>query len=372
MLFESTWYVKSSLLLFLAYLIYIIDILLGSIIAAFLNDNLIQIFYDSFPGRLFICILIKMIDTLFFYALYRTFRKIDFGIRRRNWLLLNIISLVFLSVTMVLVSLYPTQKLNNALTLLLILLSIGFFAMSLIVIYFFTEICYYFQNEKLAYHLQANYDNLTEQIAFQCQMKKRTDWIFHDWKNMISTSLRLIQNNNVSEATSLLEQIKLDLDGVKTGIEQRPGNNVINTVISYKSAICDSRGVKCSCEVETLPDISLSSLDMISLLLNLIDNAIDAAEKSLNPFIEINILRYKGYACFIVRNSHANQITLEGSVLKTTKLDKEMHGYGTRIISDIADRHNGRFTYEFDDQTFTATVLIPIQSVEQQPNRGVS
>lgn len=368
-LYESKWYVKSSFLLFLVYLFYITDILFSSIMALCLKDNIINIFHGGFPNRLFTCTIIKLTDTLFFYVLYRALKKIDFDIRRRLWLLPNIISLIFLSITIFLVSFYPSQKLDNTLALLLIVLSVGFFTMSLIIIYFFVEIYYYFQNEKLAYHLKNSYDKFTEQAAVQWQTKKITERIFHDWKTIMSTIIQLLQKNDVPEAMSLLEQLVLEMNGMSNE-GCRSGNGVIDTIISYKFSLCASHGVRCSCEIGVLPDVILSTMDMTSLLSNLIDNAMDAAEKSLMPFIEIKVFKYKGYACFIVKNSHANRIKLEGSVLKTTKIDKQMHGFGTRIISEIADRHDGSFTYEFDDETFTATVLIPVLLRDNMPDGG--
>lgn len=46
--------------------------------------------------------------------------------------------------------------------------------------------------------------------------------------------------------------------------------------------------------------------------------------------------------------------------LISTKTDKALHGYGTQIISDIAQKYDGSYSWEAQDNKFVSTVLIKI------------
>ena len=47
-------------------------------------------------------------------------------------------------------------------------------------------------------------------------------------------------------------------------------------------------------------------------------------------------------------------------MLISTKDDTALHGYGTQIISDIAQKYGGSYSWEAQNDKFVTTVLIKI------------
>ena len=48
--------------------------------------------------------------------------------------------------------------------------------------------------------------------------------------------------------------------------------------------------------------------------------------------------------------------------LKTTKADKQTHGYGHLIIEDVINRLNGMVEYKESDGMFSVQLIIPIRN----------
>ena len=95
------------------------------------------------------------------------------------------------------------------------------------------------------------------------------------------------------------------------------------------------------------------------MLTNIIDNSINAVENSsISKDIELNIV------------SNSNDILIKSknafALNKSKKKDTENHGYGQKIISDIAKKYNGTYTTKAENEYFsTVTQLNNIDLNEQ-------
>ena len=48
----------------------------------------------------------------------------------------------------------------------------------------------------------------------------------------------------------------------------------------------------------------------------------------------------------------------------TTKKDSNLHGYGTKIISKIAEKYNGQVKFYLEDQKFIAIAMLDMMMEE--------
>lgn len=60
------------------------------------------------------------------------------------------------------------------------------------------------------------------------------------------------------------------------------------------ATLCESKGIKFSIDVKTANLSYIDDVDLSTLINNLLDNSIKAAEKSKNSFIQINIFCMMG------------------------------------------------------------------------------
>ncbi|MGN0435813.1 MAG: GHKL domain-containing protein, partial [Wujia sp.] len=86
----------------------------------------------------------------------------------------------------------------------------------------------------------------------------------------------------------------------------------------------------------------LEPSETISLISNILDNAIEASLKVQNDaFIQLDIWNKEAAICIKVVNSKLAAVQPEINNFKTTKNNAEEHGYGIKIVKKIVKAHNG-------------------------------
>lgn len=103
--------------------------------------------------------------------------------------------------------------------------------------------------------------------------------------------------------------------------------------------------------------------ELASLFGNLLDNAIEAAEKSESPLVELSFLTQGNYQSIICKNSVAQSPLKTDRSLSTTKKDKSLHGFGLKSIRRTVEKHEGMMEIYEENQKFCVQILLPIASV---------
>ncbi len=179
----------------------------------------------------------------------------------------------------------------------------------------------------------------------------------HDVKNNAATISALIDSGNGEEAKRLLSELAERL-GNALGGGNKTNVSAIDSVISEKAKLCGERGVTLDMHAEPLPETKISPLDLSSAISNILDNAIEAAEKCEEPVITFRVFKYKSYLAVTCENPTAVPPRVVNGALATTKGGG--HGYGLEIIGEICKKNNGRFQYEFDNKVFKASAFLEL------------
>ena len=145
-----------------------------------------------------------------------------------------------------------------------------------------------------------------------------------------------------------------------------PDDQVI--VKAYHSAIPDHPFRYCvPCSLEEffiMMDGALFSfldpLDLVAMMGNILDNAIEASEKCAKEkrFIRLRSAQRAGLVLLSAENSCLEQLRVS-SLPGTDKADRENHGFGLKNIQDTARRYDGEMHCEAEAGTFTLTLLFP-------------
>lgn len=65
-----------------------------------------------------------------------------------------------------------------------------------------------------------------------------------------------------------------------------------------------------------------------------------------------------------VINTIAQKVLIEKGMIRTTKKQKELHGFGIKNIEETAAKYNGTISFEQDDNSFTASVMLCVLAKE--------
>ncbi len=105
----------------------------------------------------------------------------------------------------------------------------------------------------------------------------------------------------------------------------------------------------------------MRDMDITMLFGNAFDNALEAAQKCENGYIQVKLFRQNEGAFSVIRivNTYAGDVICEGRRQLTTKNDKELHGIGIRSMQEIVDKYNGLYAREYEDDLYRLIISVP-------------
>lgn len=165
--------------------------------------------------------------------------------------------------------------------------------------------------------------------------KKELRKIKHDINNLLTTATGFIELGKPEKALEILNETGNSV--LLAAQSSICTNDIINTVIYIKQHDAASKGVNLSFTVCENAGIRIADFDLCRLLHNLIDNSVNASERSdadKNSHVTIKI-----------ENEEISVSTVNAfdSNSKSKSRDKN-HGYGKTIINEICKKYNGNYS----------------------------
>ena len=106
-------------------------------------------------------------------------------------------------------------------------------------------------------------------------------------------------------------------------------------------------------KVNDLSSITISDEDIVVLLSNLLNNAIEACEKSKEKMLKMKFVIEDNQIILSVKNSIADMpVRIDGELVSTKKDQEESHGIGLKNITEVIendDRNTCLFDELYDD-----------------------
>lgn len=183
----------------------------------------------------------------------------------------------------------------------------------------------------------------------------------HDMKNHIMVITAYLQAGENEEAKKYLSHVLDKLNGIYTYIET--GNSLLSHVLNQKLEQAHQQGIEIKAEIENLAFRKMESVDFVSLLSNLLDNAVEnVSSENEKPGIYVAVTARRGYETIQVKNSVAKSVLADNPSLQSRKEiqnEKEAHGYGVLQIRRIVEKYEGLCRFYEEDHMFCAEVMIP-------------
>lgn len=294
------------------------------------------------------------------YLVYRLLSQEDLKVFRSVWMHFAFIMSVFMLITTVFGSFYLADGTLNPNSFLFFVLSLSFLAMSILVVNFFAEICSSYKKESNMRALYSDFYAVKEQLAIQFQTSNKMKKIRHDIKNHLYSVSSLLENGEYEKAKEMLSEINISADKLQPSLHQTTGNGLIDAMIAYKAAVCEGNNIFFEYSLETLPEITLSSSAISSVLSNLLDNAIEASMSAESPEVRIKVFMYKDYFTVIVKNTFS-RVRKKDDALLTDKDNKEYHGLGMEIVKELCKENGGFYKWEIIGNVFVSNAIMKIK-----------
>ena len=120
--------------------------------------------------------------------------------------------------------------------------------------------------------------------------------------------------------------------------------------------------------IEYPHNTNIRSVDLTTILGNLLDNALEAVEIAPDNlrFVNLTVRRINAMLIIKVENGCSEIPVQEDGKWLTSKTDKAFHGWGLKSVQSAAERYDGTINTEYKDSVFKSVVTLSFQPIKTE------
>lgn len=331
----------------------------SEMITIYCSSYILKIPTDSYKNNFYIFVILTIISKVIYFAISQglafLINKIKFKTNNQSrFIPLFIFPVLSIAISFLFLRMSFDNKYKN-------IYNIAFMILSVLMIIASIYIFIYYQILIKSYdkmnELRAEVRTLEIDKNYLAILQHQNDelhMLSHDIKNHCITILNLQTKKDVDKYIS-----EVIGDTQKYNIIQRTNNKLLDLLLSKYNVLCKNNNINLNIEVRTANLSYISDATLSILINNLMDNAIEAAKGSSEKVIDFSLRNVNNFDVLNISNSCDQTPHYQGSQLVTTKVSKELHGFGTKIIAKNAKKINATYEWFYDEKTkrFNSTIV---------------
>ncbi len=200
-----------------------------------------------------------------------------------------------------------------------------------------------YQQELLKTHY-AEVDNMYRQIR---------GWR-HDYRNHIQVLKTRAMSGDMDSVMAYLNELETDLNTVDTVIHS--GNAMCDAILNSKISLAEAANIPVKADADIPVKLTVSDIDLYSIIGNLFDNAIDASKKLPEDKRMIRVYMAVRDSQFYI--SFTN-FTADKKRFAFDSTKGEGHGLGLARIDSLVKKYGGYISRNSEDGAFSTEILLP-------------
>lgn len=191
--------------------------------------------------------------------------------------------------------------------------------------------------------------------------------LVHDTTHHYNTLHLLLKNKDYEQAFQLSSELKSKLN--TSIITCYTKSNILNAILTEKMELAKEHKIQMNLDIR--PDLSMEEIaptDLVSILANLLDNAIDACKKCEHfRILELTIATKNedNFYLILLKNRFSKPPKRLHGNFVTSKNGSNLHGTGTKSIRHAVETNHGDIDYSIEDDFFVTTVVLPRNTIPQ-------
>lgn len=197
----------------------------------------------------------------------------------------------------------------------------------------------------------AMYRSVSENLEKQ---RKRT----HEYKNQLAAIGALAEQGAYQELRAYIEKIETTLQHRMDSVDTN--HVIVNAILNTKYREAVSKGIVVVLKVNDLSALKMEEEDIVVILSNLLNNALEACERCEEKRIKLKFVLEDGQAVISVKNSMAAEPVAEDGTFLTSKTkEAQEHGMGIQNVVETVEKCGGRYMIDYGRGEFQFSILIP-------------
>lgn len=203
-----------------------------------------------------------------------------------------------------------------------------------------------------------------EAIELDAKNREELSKLRHDLNNQLSYLSRLLDEGKEAEAKKYLADIGAAKQSALDSFSC--SNEVVSSIVNLEINKAKLKNISVRAKVVVPPHLMIEDIDLVSLITNIVDNAIENTKPN-GSCINLSIITYQDYLRISCSNEIEEDAKDNAKSLHSRKLGKR-HGYGTKIIRNIADSYGGYASFSVEGDVFITDVVLMLTDKEGAAN----
>lgn len=169
----------------------------------------------------------------------------------------------------------------------------------------------------------------------------------HNMRNNLVSILAYAENHECEKIIDFVNEV-MDEGKITLSTISNSGNIVIDSLIGYWYVAAKNKRIDFSVKINIPMNMPFKGADLCLILGNLLENAVEAAEKvSSKRYINIRLKYDKNNLLLYIKNSYNGElIKAKDKTLKSTKKDAQDHGVGLPSVYRAVAKYHGTVVIE--------------------------
>lgn len=346
--YESTVKKKIISVAFIYIFMLIPELLISALTNYFSFPMLSSGYYSNVTG-VFIIRILTYLEALIFYNIKSLKRNqtID-GVQ---W-----VATIFIPISTLFIKIFLIDA-KSATKSDIIISTIIFFLINLITFYLYDSLSANYLQKTKATVLEKEKEMYYNQCLMMQESTNNLQKFKHDINNQFISMKHLMDSAKYDEIKDQLSNLSKQLNVKK--MYSHTGNIAVDSIINYKLSSLDNERVEITTEIAVPETLSLPINDLVSLIGNILDNAIYALKESQETKrLYFKLFYSKNRIIIKSTNNYKTDIIYENGEIKSSKSNSTEHGIGLKSIEEIVKQHNGYMEINHENKVFTLNIIL--------------
>ncbi len=303
-------------------------------------------YYNNTTG-LVIMRIIAYLETLIFYNI-KALKRND-TVTILQWM-----ATLFIPISTLVIKIFIVDN-ENSTQLQVILSTIIIFLINLLTFFLYNSLAKSYAKEKEAAIVSKEKEMYYNQCLLMQETNENLQKFRHEINNKFISMKELINKNMYNELSDFIDNLTDKL--VIEKVYSNTGNVIADSIINYKlNLISDSDIVT---EIAVPPSLDIDVNDLVVILGNILDNAVQALnENDGNSKLYFKLVYSQGRLIIKETNTYKTKICYENGEIQSSKSDKSNHGFGLKNIEEVVKRNNGYMEINHNDNIFSIDIIL--------------
>lgn len=196
------------------------------------------------------------------------------------------------------------------------------------------------------------------------ELHEQYDTFIHDVKHTMRTIAALAGEGENEEIINLIDGLRISLSRIEQNIIC--SHKILNALFTERKSYADEKEVKLELDItEPLYLQDIEDMDLVTLVGNILDNAIEAEEQAAEPegiLFSMKMSKEGRHIIILVENSYNEKKSENQNKSSEPGRVGAKHGIGMRSVRKIVRKYGGMINEKKDDERFRIKIILPVQS----------